>query len=574
MKIFIRGGVWTNVEDQVLLAAYMKYGGNQWLRIASLLPRKTASQVKARWEEYLDPTLRKTPWTYSEDEKLLHLARLMPMQWRTIAQYFGRSAYQCVERYRELVDKASATPHYDDNDAAIAHEMMPQYETLHAIPDSTELDLDEKEMLAEARARLANTQGKKARRKARERQLDVMRKIVKLRKKRELEAAGIILEEKNMWEKKEFEVDVLTTHVAKSGNFDTSIDDEVAKEERIRRIKRKIENRKKAKELKAKESEPNLARELGHLTEELAKEEEKLKLPVDSHRTGLIMPTPQIPKTDYKIIQKNHLNGDLSTKKHNLSLFERHLHKQESEYEVHPISEENIYKTQAVDKELPRPVPLDIFFLNSEVRRMTYYEIADQFVLDEAIKLAYRDAKQFPPPKTKSNQNSLIYGCNEKDVLDYYSNFDDINPESLIRAEELINEEINGKKPDYDEFVRVWIEIHKNDDESMFYDFDNMVHTAETKVNRLRQMYSHLTKNSDLATQNLLSKLNREMHELDTLQQNLEFYRRIKQAEDKMIKIRIEKMTDRIKQLEDEQQQVDKAYRQALQEKKERDRKK
>lgn len=50
----------------------------------------------------------------------------------------------------------------------------------------------EKEMLSEARARLANTQGKKAKRKARERQLEEARRLAVLQKKRELKAAGIM----------------------------------------------------------------------------------------------------------------------------------------------------------------------------------------------------------------------------------------------------------------------------------------------------------------------------------------------------------------------------------------------
>ena len=47
-------------------------------------------------------------------------------------------------------------------------------------------------MLSEARARLANTQGKKAKRKARERQLEEARRLAVLQKKRELKQAGIM----------------------------------------------------------------------------------------------------------------------------------------------------------------------------------------------------------------------------------------------------------------------------------------------------------------------------------------------------------------------------------------------
>ena len=53
------------------------------------------------------------------------------------------------------------------------------------------MDEDEREMLSEARARLANTKGKKAKRKAREKQLEEARRLASLQKKRELKAAGI-----------------------------------------------------------------------------------------------------------------------------------------------------------------------------------------------------------------------------------------------------------------------------------------------------------------------------------------------------------------------------------------------
>ena len=62
-----------------------------------------------------------------------------------------------------------------------------------ARPDALDMDEDEKEMLSEARARLANTKGKKAKRKARERQLEEARRLAQLQKRRELKAAGIEL---------------------------------------------------------------------------------------------------------------------------------------------------------------------------------------------------------------------------------------------------------------------------------------------------------------------------------------------------------------------------------------------
>lgn len=202
MRIIIKGGVWKNTEDEILKAAVMKYGKNQWARISSLLTRKTPKQCKARWFEWLDPSIKKTEWAKEEDEKLLHLAKLMPTQWRTIAPIVGRTAGQCLERYQRLLDDAEIKdetdkgPTGDDVRKLRPGEVDPDPEAKPARPDPVDMDEDEKEMLSEARARLANTHGKKAKRKAREKQLEEARRLSNLQKNRELKAAGIVLIER------------------------------------------------------------------------------------------------------------------------------------------------------------------------------------------------------------------------------------------------------------------------------------------------------------------------------------------------------------------------------------------
>ena len=59
-------------------------------------------------------------------------------------------------------------------------------------PDPIDMDEDEIEMLQEARARLANTQGKKAKRKGREKMLGEAKRLADLQKRRELKAAGLM----------------------------------------------------------------------------------------------------------------------------------------------------------------------------------------------------------------------------------------------------------------------------------------------------------------------------------------------------------------------------------------------
>lgn len=78
---------------------------SNWVLVFNYFVEKCIVVFQARWYEWLDPGIKKTEWSRTEDEKLLHLAKLMPTQWRTIAPIVGRTAAQCLERYEHLLDE-------------------------------------------------------------------------------------------------------------------------------------------------------------------------------------------------------------------------------------------------------------------------------------------------------------------------------------------------------------------------------------------------------------------------------------------------------------------------------------
>ena len=92
-----------------------------------------------------------------------------------------------------MLDKAQNRDSNDPNDPRKLKpgEIDPNPESKPSRPDPLDMYEDEKEMLAEARVRLANTKGKKAKRKAREKMIEEARRLAQLQKKRELKAAGI-----------------------------------------------------------------------------------------------------------------------------------------------------------------------------------------------------------------------------------------------------------------------------------------------------------------------------------------------------------------------------------------------
>lgn len=242
--IYVKGGLWTNVEDEIVKAAVMKYGLNQWSRVASLLTNKSAKQAKARWFEWLNPAINTDVWDRGEDEKLLSLFKLLPNQWRTISQVIGRTPTSCADRYQKLIDDVAGTSDATkdlgvagpgiESQAPTGGSLNIHPEGLPAVPD--ELDDDQSEMLVEAKARLANTQGKKAKRKARERMLEESRSIALLQKRREMKAAGInvSLTLKNKKLKKEFDynADIPREITPQQGLYDTEEEQHVAQVEK------------------------------------------------------------------------------------------------------------------------------------------------------------------------------------------------------------------------------------------------------------------------------------------------------------------------------------------------------
>ncbi|KAL5612027.1 hypothetical protein BROUX41_000410 [Berkeleyomyces rouxiae] len=334
----VKGGVWTNIEDEILKAAISKYGLNQWARVSSLLARKTPKQCKARWNEWLDPSIRKTEWSRDEDEKLLHLAKLLPTQWRTIAENVGRTANQCLERYQKLLDEAESreglsltgadgeetkAPTADDVRRLRPGEIDPDPETKPARPDTIDLDEDEKEMLSEARARLANTQGKKAKRKARERQQEESRRLAALQKRRELKTAGINIKVTTRKAgEMDYNADIPFERKPTAGFYDTSEEQVRNEKERanfdpkkhqLASAKRKGNEDEEEANRKRRKNEKKDENSLSKAAIQAGKMQRIREAEQSSKRRALNLPTPQVSEGELEEIVKMGMMGAKAT---------------------------------------------------------------------------------------------------------------------------------------------------------------------------------------------------------------------------------------------------------------------
>lgn len=262
------------------------------------------------------------------------MARLLPTQWRTIAPIVGRTPTQCLERYQKLLDEQEAresgdlglmgpdgadgaAPTGEDVRRLRPGEVDAYAESRPARPDAIDMDEEDKEMLSEARARLANVSGKKAKRKARERQLEESRRLALLQKRRELKAAGINIK---ITAKKgnhiDYNADVPLEKEVPSGFFDTTEELELNEKQRESfdprkqqlANKRKMDQQDDGGENKRKKKDEKT----GGLAASYAKAAQMQRIreaEQSSKRRALVLPAPQVGEAELEDIVKMGVMG-------------------------------------------------------------------------------------------------------------------------------------------------------------------------------------------------------------------------------------------------------------------------
>lgn len=100
-----RSTLWTESEDERLLAGIYKYGTGDWGSISKFFgPRRTRAQCSQRWIRGLNPMISKEKWTHEQDIMLLMLVGMYgEKNWTVISQYMAnRCDVQCRYRYKVL----------------------------------------------------------------------------------------------------------------------------------------------------------------------------------------------------------------------------------------------------------------------------------------------------------------------------------------------------------------------------------------------------------------------------------------------------------------------------------------
>ena len=97
----------TPEEDKKLIELVSKFKGEQdWVYIASKMPKRSIRQCRERWKNYLDPMLNKSEWSPEDDQILLEKVKEMGPCWNAIGRCFDRSG-NCVRNRFLVINRKS-----------------------------------------------------------------------------------------------------------------------------------------------------------------------------------------------------------------------------------------------------------------------------------------------------------------------------------------------------------------------------------------------------------------------------------------------------------------------------------
>lgn len=73
-------------EDEKVIELVNKYGAKKWTLIARHLKGRIGKQCRERWHNHLNPKIKKSAWTENEDSIIYQAHKVLGNQWAKIAK--------------------------------------------------------------------------------------------------------------------------------------------------------------------------------------------------------------------------------------------------------------------------------------------------------------------------------------------------------------------------------------------------------------------------------------------------------------------------------------------------------
>jgi hypothetical protein len=123
---------WSELEDQLLIEVAKRLRRN-WNKISRYFPDKHKSAIRRRWENRLDPGIKKANWTEEEDEIIKALIVQKGRKWKKIARSLpSRPPDMVKNRYYGHIMRIQDIK--EEKDLEAANSGLPDWEELLAEP--------------------------------------------------------------------------------------------------------------------------------------------------------------------------------------------------------------------------------------------------------------------------------------------------------------------------------------------------------------------------------------------------------------------------------------------------------
>lgn len=97
----------TPEEDAKLVSLVKEIGTKNWVKISQLMGTRNPRQCRERWSNYINPELRKDPWTEEEDRILEEKYAEFGPKWNKLAKFFNnrgdnniRNRWMMISRHK------------------------------------------------------------------------------------------------------------------------------------------------------------------------------------------------------------------------------------------------------------------------------------------------------------------------------------------------------------------------------------------------------------------------------------------------------------------------------------------